>query len=186
MGWWKLNSFWNFQQNATESNVPDPWLGNSRDHAYSCPRDTSQHIRAPINTFLPTVPTFAVRETTVSRTANVGMVGKNGLRVILKHQGSPPEGPSLTPWDNMEVMLKRFQGGTSFLDGTWSLCKFHTGFSTPYNKQNSFRNSVFGLLWGREAPLLATIQEHTLHSTNGRIKKSKLKSSRGWCIERNI
>ena len=29
--------------------------------------------------FLPTVPTFAVRETDVSRTANVGTVGKSGL-----------------------------------------------------------------------------------------------------------
>jgi len=35
--------------------------------------------RDKINPFLPTVPTFAVRETDVSRTANVGTVGMNGL-----------------------------------------------------------------------------------------------------------
>ena len=35
------------------------------------------------NPFLPTVPTFAVRETDVSRTANVVTVGKNGLRCIV-------------------------------------------------------------------------------------------------------
>ena len=29
--------------------------------------------------FMPTIPTFAVRETDVSRTPNVGTVGKNGL-----------------------------------------------------------------------------------------------------------
>ena len=33
------------------------------------------------NQFLPTVPTFAVRETSVSRTANVGTVGMNGFNV---------------------------------------------------------------------------------------------------------
>ena len=33
-----------------------------------------------INPFMPTVPTFAVQETDVSRTANVGTVGKNWLR----------------------------------------------------------------------------------------------------------
>ena len=32
-----------------------------------------------MNPFMPTVPTFAVRETFVSRTANVGTVGKNEL-----------------------------------------------------------------------------------------------------------
>ena len=32
-----------------------------------------------INPFMPTVPTFAVRETDVSRTANVGTMGMNGL-----------------------------------------------------------------------------------------------------------
>ena len=32
------------------------------------------------NQFLPTVPTFAVRETLVSWTANVGMVSKSWLR----------------------------------------------------------------------------------------------------------
>ena len=32
-----------------------------------------------LNPFMPTVPTFAVRETDVSRTANVGTVGMNGL-----------------------------------------------------------------------------------------------------------
>jgi len=32
------------------------------------------------NPFMPIVPTFAVRETHVSRTANVGTVGKNGLK----------------------------------------------------------------------------------------------------------
>ena len=32
-----------------------------------------------LNPFLPIVPTFAVRETLVSRTENVGTVGKNGL-----------------------------------------------------------------------------------------------------------
>ena len=38
-------------------------------------------VRAIFNPFMPTVPTFAVRETLVSRTANVvGTVGKNGLR----------------------------------------------------------------------------------------------------------
>ena len=34
----------------------------------------------PLNLFMPTVPTFALRETDVSRTANVGTVGKNRLR----------------------------------------------------------------------------------------------------------
>jgi len=105
MVWWKLNSFWNFQQNATESNVPDPWLGNSRDHAYSCPRDTSQHIRAPINTFLPTVPTFAVRETTVSLTANVGTVGMNGL------MGPIWGPPSLKPLGTMFTWCLGVSGG---------------------------------------------------------------------------
>ena len=33
------------------------------------------------NQFLPTVSTFAVRETSVSRTANVGTVGMNGLKI---------------------------------------------------------------------------------------------------------
>jgi len=33
-----------------------------------------------LNPFMPTVPTFAVRETSVSRTANVGTVAKNGLK----------------------------------------------------------------------------------------------------------
>ena len=37
-------------------------------------------ILITLNQFLPTVPTFAVRETLVSRTANVGTVGKNGLK----------------------------------------------------------------------------------------------------------
>ena len=32
-----------------------------------------------LNPFMLTVPTFAVRETSVSRTANVGTVGKNWL-----------------------------------------------------------------------------------------------------------
>ena len=36
-----------------------------------------------IDPFLPTVPTFAVRETDVSRTANVGTVGMNGLTRVL-------------------------------------------------------------------------------------------------------
>ena len=34
-----------------------------------------------INPFMPTVRTFAVRETRVSRTANIGTVGMNGLIV---------------------------------------------------------------------------------------------------------
>jgi len=33
-----------------------------------------------LNPFMPTFQTFAVRETDVSRTANVGTVGKNWLR----------------------------------------------------------------------------------------------------------
>ena len=36
-----------------------------------------------LNPFLPTVPTFTVRETSVSRTANVGTVGRNGLILSL-------------------------------------------------------------------------------------------------------
>ena len=36
---------------------------------------------APVNPFMPTVPTFAVRETDVSQTANVGTVGMNGLLI---------------------------------------------------------------------------------------------------------
>ena len=39
---------------------------------------------------MPTVPTFAVRETDVSRTANVGTVGKNGLKKKEK-KGPPPQ-----------------------------------------------------------------------------------------------
>ena len=35
---------------------------------------------AHFDPFMPTVPTFAVRETDVSRTANVGTVSKNWLR----------------------------------------------------------------------------------------------------------
>ena len=36
-------------------------------------------IAFSFNPFMPTDPTFAVRETDVSPTANVGTVGKNGL-----------------------------------------------------------------------------------------------------------
>ena len=36
-------------------------------------------FKMTLNPFLPTIPTFAVRETVVSRTANVGTVGKNVL-----------------------------------------------------------------------------------------------------------
>ena len=44
------------------------------------PRNISFEVEEPFfNPFLPTVPTFAVRETSVSRTANVGTVGMNGL-----------------------------------------------------------------------------------------------------------
>ena len=35
---------------------------------------------ADVNPFMPTVQIFAVQETDVSRTANVGTVGMNGLR----------------------------------------------------------------------------------------------------------
>ena len=38
----------------------------------------------PFNPFLPTVPTFAVREADVSRTANVETVGMNGLSSDLR------------------------------------------------------------------------------------------------------
>ena len=38
-----------------------------------------------VNQFLPTVPTFAVRETDVSRTANVATVGKNWLRAFCRN-----------------------------------------------------------------------------------------------------
>ena len=40
-------------------------------------------------TFMPTIPTFAVRETSVSRTANVGTVGKNEL--IVRYRGDLPQ-----------------------------------------------------------------------------------------------
>ena len=40
----------------------------------------SKTVKTSLNTFMPTVPTFAVRETDVSRTANVGTVGKNWFR----------------------------------------------------------------------------------------------------------
>ena len=33
------------------------------------------------NLFMPTIPTFAVRETSVSRTANVGTVGMNEFKL---------------------------------------------------------------------------------------------------------
>ena len=36
-----------------------------------------------INPFMPTIPTFAVRETLVSRTANVGKMGMNGLIYLI-------------------------------------------------------------------------------------------------------
>ena len=39
-----------------------------------------------INPFMPTVPTFAVRETDVSQTANVGTVGMNGLSIVVRRQ----------------------------------------------------------------------------------------------------
>ena len=39
----------------------------------------SKQFGDSFNPFMPTVQTFAVRETSVSRTANVGTVGKNGL-----------------------------------------------------------------------------------------------------------
>ena len=39
-----------------------------------------------VNLLMPTVRKFAVRETDVSRTANVGMVGKNWLRTHLEHE----------------------------------------------------------------------------------------------------
>jgi len=37
----------------------------------------SHLLQTGVNPFMPTVPTFSVRETDVSRTANVGTVGKN-------------------------------------------------------------------------------------------------------------
>ena len=37
-------------------------------------------IKSQFNPFMPNVPTFAVRETSVSRTANVGTMGMNGLK----------------------------------------------------------------------------------------------------------
>ena len=37
-------------------------------------------LNGALNPFMPTVPTFAVRETDVSRTSNVGTVGKNWFR----------------------------------------------------------------------------------------------------------
>ena len=47
------------------------------------------YIAIKFNPFLLTVPTFALRETSVSRTANVGTVGINGLKscVTDPHQG---------------------------------------------------------------------------------------------------
>ena len=45
--------------------------------------DILTHFCPPLrfrNQFLPILPTFAVRETDVSRTANVGRMGKNWLR----------------------------------------------------------------------------------------------------------
>ena len=41
-----------------------------------------------LNPFLPTVPTFVVRETDVSRTAGVGTVGMNGLIAYLNQFSS--------------------------------------------------------------------------------------------------
>jgi len=41
-----------------------------------------------INPFMPTVPTFAVRETDVYRTANVGTVGKNWLTDVDHRRGN--------------------------------------------------------------------------------------------------
>ena len=54
--------------------------------------EMDSHVDAPqdacprqmvLNPFLPTVATFAVRETDVFRTTNVGTVGMNGLTVSL-------------------------------------------------------------------------------------------------------
>ena len=49
-----------------------------------------------INPFMPTVPTFAVRETNVSRTENVGTVGMTGL-IVGAHYPGPSSSPPAPP-----------------------------------------------------------------------------------------
>ena len=55
-----------------------------RQNALTKPRLNGKFARWVLffNPFLPTVPTFAVRETSVSRIANVETVGKNRLRMF--------------------------------------------------------------------------------------------------------
>ena len=48
---------------------------------------------------MPTAPTFAVRETSVSRTANVGMVSKNGIITPITIT------PKITPEEAQAVVL---------------------------------------------------------------------------------
>ena len=55
-------------QQSTRRNQPRNWWDRLLYHRWVL-----------LNPFLPTVPTFAVRETDVSRTANVWTVGMNGL-----------------------------------------------------------------------------------------------------------
>ena len=67
-------------QNETEKSLAIQVSGmGARAHQYA--GHSGMYFLTP---FLPTVPTFAVRDTHVSRTANVGTVSMNGLIVEIE------------------------------------------------------------------------------------------------------
>ena len=74
---------------------------------------------------MPTVPTFAVRETDVSRTANVGTVGMNGLITVLTVPALSQLTTSRPPYPlkifhlveyPKNIPLRRIKRGTLYID----------------------------------------------------------------------